>query len=93
MKIFINQKIGYTSGIYGCSGEQFQLIAIDDEGVKNSFVYDGLYGHEHRIAEAMKNKGYKEVYTGVGRIYGKLKREDAKYAKSETEALAEIEKL
>lgn len=93
MKLFINQKIGYTSGVYGCSGEQFQLIIINNNEIVNCFVYDGLYGHEHRISEAIKAKGYKEIYAGVGRIYGKLKREDAKYAKSETEALAEIEKL
>ena len=61
--------------------------------MRNGFVYDGLYGHEYRISEAMKAKGYKQFTGGIGRMYGQLTRAEAKYDKSETEALAEIEKL
>jgi len=47
MKKFINLKVGYTSGIYGCSGEYFTLIVINGEDIQG-FNYEGMYGVEGR---------------------------------------------
>lgn len=69
-KSFTIIKVGYTVGIYGCSGEYFNCI-IDD---KQSIFFHGMYGAEQRIADALKAKGYKEIYTQS--IYGQLKRKD-----------------
>jgi len=95
MKLFINQKIGYTVGVYGCSGEQFQLIVIDTsyETPAECVIYNGLYGHEHRISEAMKKKGFTQLYIGLGNMYGKLKKQDVKPAMNETEVLEYISKM
>lgn len=73
MKQFTTFKVGYTSGIYGCSNEYFMTIYT--QGKKHgSFIFYGLYGPEERVAGAMRSKGYKEYYTPT--IYGKMTRND-----------------
>ena len=67
-------KIGYTKGIYGCSGEYFTLIYTDKkEGLKSQSFY-GMYGAEERVSAIMKEKGYNEKYTQS--FYGKMVRSD-----------------
>jgi hypothetical protein len=80
MKTFTIIKIGYTAGIYGCSGEYFTAI-YSKKGSKeenqyhtNSFHFSGMYGAEERVSAAFKDKGYKEEYTQSH--YGQLKRKD-----------------
>lgn len=73
MKTFTTIKIGYTAGIYGCSGEYFNTIIIDGDNIDN-FYYSGMYGAEERVAQELKALGFKEVYTPS--FYGQLKRND-----------------
>jgi len=73
MKKFTTIKVGYTAGIYGCSGEYFTTIILNNDDVK--FInHNGLYGSEHRINSILKDAGYKEFYTPS--TYGKLTRKD-----------------
>lgn len=91
-KTFTIIKIGYTVGVYGCSGEYFQCIYTDKRG-GNNFIFQGLYGVEDRIKQAMADKGYHFFHTAS--IYGKLTRNDGtslKWIKSEYEALDFIKK-
>jgi hypothetical protein len=91
MKQFTTIKTGYTAGVYGCSGEYFTTIYTN--GSKNgSFRFYGMYGAEERIAQAMKQKGYKEFY--VGSFYGRMTRNDIpnKAYKSENQAIEYIKR-
>jgi hypothetical protein len=73
MKQFTTIKVGYSSGIYGCSAEYFTTIWIDDTGI-NSMHFQGLYGTDDRVANEFKAKGYEQQYTFEE--YGKLTRKD-----------------
>ena len=73
MKNFTMRKIGYTAGVYGCTGEYFAVQVNEGEGVK-SFVFHGLYGADYRVAGELKAQGYAEKY--VPSVYGKLTRND-----------------
>lgn len=72
-KQFTTIKVGYSSGIYGCSAEYFTTIWISDTGL-NAMHFQGLYGTEERVAREFKNKGYEEQYSF--QEYGKLTRKD-----------------
>ena len=82
--MFITLKVGYTSGIYGCSGEQFNTIIINGDKVEN-ILFNGMYGAESRINNALKTKGYEEKYINTN--YGKMTRKDAEWFIPEQEAL------
>jgi hypothetical protein len=69
MKLFTIIKTGYSAGVYGCSNEYFTAIIINDEKTA-SFMFRGLYGEEHRIADIIKEYGYKDFY--VNGAYGKI---------------------
>ncbi len=76
MKQFTTLKVGYTSGIYGCSNEFFTTIYIDTENIDDKrifkfFSFYGMYGAEERVARALKDKGYEEQY--IPTDYGKMK--------------------
>jgi hypothetical protein len=73
MKLFTITKTGYTAGIHGNTGEYFTLIIVNETGLQ-SFKFGGMYGAESRVAEVMKEKGYKDYYTTSN--YGKLTRKD-----------------
>lgn len=90
MKQFTTIKVGYTHGIYGCSGEYFTTIIIN--GSKHASInHYGLYGSEERVNQALKAKGYKEFYTPSD--YGKMtKKEVWKGFMSENEAIDKIKK-
>lgn len=85
-------KVGYTKGIYGCSGEYFTAIYIKDNAIQ-SFCFVGLYGTDGRIAEAFKQKGYTQFYTQSD--FGRMtKREtNTKIFMSESEALEHIKTI
>lgn len=91
MKQFTTLKVGYSSGIYGCSAEYFTTIVID--GDKHStFCFYGMYGAEERIAGALKNLGYTEFYTPS--VYGKVTKKDVwKGCHSEYTTLEDIKTL
>lgn len=98
MKTFTIIKVGYTAGIYGCSGEYFTCIITNSEDTDhqyntNSFHFYGMYGPEERVAEVLKGKGYKDLYTQSH--YGQLKRRDINKNcfKSETQAIEYIKEL
>ena len=76
MKVATIIKTGYSSGIYGCSGEYFTCIFTSKNASKGlmSFKFNGMYGVEDRVAEAMRNKGYTMAYCQAD--YGKLTRKD-----------------
>jgi len=73
MKSFTTLKVGYTAGIYGCSGEYFTTIIINGSK-KRSINHYGLYGSEERVSQALKARGYTEFYTPSN--YGRLVRSD-----------------
>jgi hypothetical protein len=70
MKQFSIVKVGYTSGIYGCSGEYFNCIFTDKKGLQN-FTFSGMYGADERVQAEMREKGYKQVW--LKSDYGKMK--------------------
>lgn len=88
-KWFTLPKVGYTAGVYGCSNEYFHLIAFDGERVHN-YTLAGMYGAEDRVAQALKDKGYTELYTNS--VWGKLTRNDIpkKLVQSEYDLLETI---
>lgn len=80
-KSFTIIKIGYTAGIYGCSGEYFNVFITGAPRKKKEntdffrgFFFQGMYGAEQRVAGALKAKGYTEKYSQS--VYGQLKRKD-----------------
>ncbi len=86
MKTFINTKIGYSAGVYGCSGEYFKLVTCGDKPL--ILHYKGMYGVEDRVANVLKDAGFNEIY--VGNRYGQLKGEERKGFLSEMEAIKEV---
>lgn len=73
MKCFGIIKTGYTSGIYGNSGEYFTCVFVNSKGMK-SFCFNGQYGVEERVSRMMQDRGYKDFY--ISGDYGQLKRKD-----------------
>lgn len=61
MKQYAVIKVGYTAGVYGCSGEYFNCIFFDENGLQN-FCFSGMYGADGRVKEEMNNKGYEQKY-------------------------------
>ena len=57
MKKYTTIKTGYSSGVYGCSGEYFTTIVINGDKT-DFFHHKGLYGSEERVNQALKDKGY-----------------------------------
>lgn len=89
-KLFIIMKTGYSAGVYGCSAEYFKLVVVK-KGEMKSISFQGMYGPEERVAETLRDKGFKQnycPYCGFGKITGK----DKNLAMSETEALEWIKK-
>lgn len=66
-------KIGYSVGVYGCSGEYFTVVWYDGE-TPNSQSFYGMYGAEERIGHIFKDAGYSEKYTQS--FYGRMTRKD-----------------
>lgn len=83
-KIFTNSKVGYSCGIYGCSGEYFKIEIFEDEKV-HSYFYTGMYGTEDRVANVLKDAGFREIYTGSR--YGQLKGDDKKNFNGEQQVI------
>lgn len=69
MKMATIIKTGYTSGVYGCSGEYFTLIAINGKN-HSSIKFNGMYGAEERVRTELEKYGYNFFYTNGE--YGKL---------------------
>lgn len=90
MKLFTILKIGYThSSTYGCSGEYFNMIYTDGSKLL-SMAFEGLYGVENRVKNAMTNKGFTFCY--IPTDFGKMtKKEVMPMFKSEKEALETVE--
>ena len=76
MKSFSITKVGYRSGQYGCIAEYFNCNHTPKHTKKglDSFFFSGLYGTEHRIAQALRAKGYKGNETSSQ--YGRMTRKD-----------------
>ena len=72
-KQFTILKVGYTAGIYGCSGEYFTCIYTGNAGM-GSFSFSGMYGADERVSGEMKARGYKNIYCQSD--YGKMKSRD-----------------
>lgn len=89
MKQFTTIKIGYSVGVYGCSGEYFTTIYMN--GNKHgSFSFYGMYGADERINREMEAKGYKQFYTPSR--FGKMVREDREGIQSEATAIEYIKR-
>lgn len=73
-KTFTIIKIGYSSGVYGCSNEYFTLIYTDKKESLKSQSFYGMYGSSERVSAVMKDKGYKEKYTQS--FFGRMTRKD-----------------
>lgn len=91
MKVFTTLKVGYTSGVYGCSGEYYNTIIIWGSKVTN-ITWQGMYGADYRIAEALRKRGFTEYHSRND--YGKMTQRDMlKIFIGEHEAIKQIEKL
>jgi len=75
MKTFSIVKIGYTAGIYGCSGEYFKLYITNGDKYK-SYIFEGIYTNGQYIEPFLKELGYSEQYQS--QPYSQLKRKDIK---------------
>jgi hypothetical protein len=84
MKIFTIIKVGYSTGIYGCSGEYFFAIIIKDDKME-CIKFSGMYGADERIERELKDKGYKLNY--ISSDFGKMTRNDYKRFINEYQAL------
>jgi len=83
MKIFTTTKTGYAySKYYGWRGDYYKVIATNGE---TTYSYNVLVGYEgiHHIEKYLKEKGYKQLYTGID-IYGQIKNKDYKGYKFQT---------
>ena len=85
-------KVGYTAGIYGCSGEYFTLIYVNSKGM-HSISFHGMYGSEDRVQNILKDKGYKPYWTPSD--YGRMKYRDINKNMfvSEQQATEELRKV
>lgn len=91
MKVFTTLKVGYTSGMYGCSGEYYNTIIIWGSKVTN-ITWHGMYGADYRIGEALRKRGFTEYHTRTD--YGKMTKKDMLPCFiSEYEAIDKIKKL
>jgi hypothetical protein len=75
MKKFTTLKVGYTAGIYGCSGEYFTTIVINNDSVR-VFNHYGMYGSDKRVNRLLKDAGYIEFYTPTD--FGKMTQKDVR---------------
>lgn len=78
-KIFTITKTGYTTGIYGCTGEYFTLNytyinKTTGDLEMNFFHFQGMYWADERVREAMENKKFRYQYSNAN--YGKLVKKD-----------------
>ena len=73
MKAFINTKTAYSKGVSGVNNVFVNLIVINGEDVLY-YNYEGMYGHDERVARALKEKGFAEIYN-YG-VYGQAKKKD-----------------
>lgn len=91
-KLFTQFKVGYSSGMYGCSNEYFTLIYTDASGL-HSINHYGLYGSDERVARAMKERGYTQQHVQSPN-YGKMSLREAKpYFISEDQAIKEAQEI
>lgn len=81
IKTFSVRKIGYRAGVYGCIAEYFIADLFENGEVKKSYNFYGLYGAESRIADAIKEKGYKHIH--VANFYGKVQLDTVRFFQSE----------
>lgn len=79
MKKYTTIKVGYTAGIYGCSGEYFTTIVLTGDDV-NVFNYSGRYGAEERVGRALNDAGYNNFYTPSD--FGKMTMSDVRARKN-----------
>lgn len=91
MKKFTTLKVGYTSGIYGCSGEYFTTIVITNDDVR-VFNYYGMYGAEERVNRLLKDAGYDYFHTpsDFGKMTMKDVRSRGKFWQSEYAAIETV---
>ena len=88
--IFTTIKIGYSTGVYGCTGEYFVTIIIKD-GEMFQVHHNGLYGSAERINMMLKDAGYTEKY--IRSFFGKMTRDDYRGIPSEYDAIEEVKSI
>jgi len=74
-------KVGYTAGVYGCSGEYYKVIVtyenIDlDFKKEKDYLIQAMYTNGQSIRKLLKNSEFNEKYISVP--YGKLTKKDLK---------------
>lgn len=84
MKHFTITKVGYSTGIYGCSGEYFVCVYVTPKK-QGAFHFKGMYGAEERIEKVMLDKGFRFFY--VPSRFGKLTGTDKNGFMPEYEAI------
>ncbi len=88
LKQFTILKTGYSAGVYGNSGEYYSLI-VNTSKENFSLRFWGQYGADYRVAEVLKNKGFKQYYTAYN--YGKMSsREAQRLHMTEREAIKSL---
>lgn len=80
LKIFTISKVGYSAGVYGCSGEYF-ILTYTKKDENNSIILksigiETMYGGEYRVKEILLDNGYVECYNYLN--YGQVKARDYK---------------
>jgi hypothetical protein len=81
IKEFSIFKVGYTAGVYGCSGEYYKVIVtyknIDLDLEKElHYVIEAMYTNGKYIRKLLKDNGY--IEKGIAIPYTQLKRKDLK---------------
>lgn len=90
-KWFTIIKVGYSAGIYGCSGEYFTCIYFDGNAPK-SIHFSGMYGAEERVSRLLQDAGYTAIYTQS--FFGRMTRKDTtKNMLSEYTAIEELKNI
>jgi hypothetical protein len=91
MKKFTTIKVGYTAGVYGCSGEYFLTIIMREAEMFHVYHY-GMYGSEERVNAVLKSAGYEEYY--IGSWFGKMTKKDVgKRFVDEYQAIDEVKSI
>ena len=88
MKNFSIIKIGYSSGVYGCSNEFFVCV-YSTPSKFGLFHFSGMYGAEERVSRTLMDMGFKAYYTPncFGKLIGEDKRHAERWGLSEAQVI------
>jgi hypothetical protein len=79
IKEFSIFKVGYTAGVYGCSGEYYKVLVTYenfelDYKVELDYNIQAIYTNGQYIRQVLKDNGFSEKYISIP--YTQLKKKD-----------------